>query len=496
MPNVPANVATRDLSSWAGRFTLAWDILRGRDFGPGVPLQPRTNLDSKEQVEGPRQWQYPVDVNTQLMPRREYPQLTPFEQLRNLAALYDVAAMCIAVRVEELQGLQWSVVTKDKKQQSARQQECDEVFEWWLKPDKLNSYDAWLGMVLYEMFSIDALTLYRRPNQSGGLYGLDVVDGSTIKPLLDDRGRTMAYQQILYGYPFSEYRRPDAEADWPVFGRDELLYQPRWTRAFTPYGFPPTEWIIMRVNQALRKQSFDMAYFTDGNIPDMIASMPNDANGPRYDPEQVAQFEAAFNAVLEGNDAARRKVRFVPWAAQFTPLKEFVYQTELDYWMLRVTCAAYGTVPSELGFTDTVNKASSEMQEAVNERRGLRPLTNWLKRNVFDPVIQEDLEPIRPYVTVSRPGTPTTALRSPLASLEMQWNFGEQDDKLSIAQTDSIYLDRGVVTEDDVRTLRFGDTLDGAAPGRPATGLEAGTSPMPFRQSVGNWDDYAEEDGE
>jgi len=493
MPDVK-NVQTRDLSTWAGRIGAAWNLLLGRDFGPGVPLRPRTDVDSKEQTEGPRQWQYPFGINMQFLPRRESIQLTPFEQLRNLATLYDVAAMCIAVRIEELQGMNWSVVTKDKKQQAARQRECDEVFAWWSKPDKVNTFDAWLGMALYEMFSIDALTLYRRPNQAGGLYGLDVVDGSTIKPLLDDRGRTMAYQQILYGYPFSEYHRPDVTEDWPVFGRHELIYQPRWPRTFTPYGFPPTEWIIIRVNQAIRKQAFDLAYFTDGNIPDMIATMPNDATGPRYDPKQVADFEEWFNAVMAGNDAERRKVRFIPWAANFTPLKEFVYQTELDYWMLRITCAAYGTVPSELGFTDTVNKASSEMQEAVNERRGLRPLTNWLKRVIFDPVIQQDLEPVRLNVAVSRPGFPTATAVSPLASLEMQWNFGEQDDRLSTAQVDAIYLDRGVVSEDDVRTLRFGDQLDGAAPGRPASGLEVGASPLPFRQS--RWDDYETDDGE
>ena len=39
----------------------------------------------------------------------------PAEQLRNLASLYDIAAMCISTRIEEIQGLDWSVVPKDKR---------------------------------------------------------------------------------------------------------------------------------------------------------------------------------------------------------------------------------------------------------------------------------------------------------------------------------------------------------------------------------------------
>lgn len=493
MPDIPAGVEVKDLSGearvgWGERVRNAVNALQGRrPFGPGLPaatMMPTTPIISSEGTKDeralmPRQWQYPVGVNLNLQPRREQPALlTSFEQLRNLAALYDVAAMCIAARMEEMQGMDWSVAPKDKRREAEFRDECDAAMEFFEQPDKLNDFFGWMGMLLYELFTTDALTLYKRPDKGGRLYALEAVDGSTIKPLLDERGRTLAYQQIVYGMAENSYRRPSADEpdeQLPViqeFTNQQLIYRPRWTRTFTPYGFPPTEWIILRVNTALRKQTFDLRWFTDGNIPDMIATPPDGS----LNPEQVQQFETWFNAVLTGDDAARRKVRFVPWNMNMTMMKQFSYETALDDWMLRVTCAAYSVPPQELGFTYDVNKATAEMQEAVNERRGLKPLANWLKKTIFDPIIRNDLgylwgstnetngERMR-----SLPGQPTRPAMKP--QIEWQWHYGDRTDEAVQAQSDQAYYSMGVISADELRTMRFGDALDGKAPGAPGGGV-------------------------
>ncbi len=487
MPNVPAGVERVDMSRQAAqlaqpaapaslgqRLRSAWAALTGRDpspnvgqrdFNPGQPLQPRS--DPKKEPT-PRQFQYPVSANTFPTPRREMPGLTPFEQLRNLAAMYDVAAMCVATRIEEVQGLDWAIVARDQKRQAELQELCDEATAFWQSPDKMQGWHSWIAAALYDLFSIDALTIYRRPDLGGKLYGLELVDGSTIKPLLDDRGRTLAYQQVLYGYPFSEYKRPNTDAPdeaFPTFGREQLLYLPRWTRTFTPYGFPPTEWIILRVNTALRKQTFDLAWFTDGNVPEMIGSAPEN-----LDPTQVENFEIWFNAALSGDDAARRKVHFIPWKMDMKEMKSFSYETALDEWMLRVTCAAYSVPPQELGFTDDVNKATSEMQEAVNERKGLKPLTKWLKDTLLDPGTREagGMQPAE-----SLPGRPTRPAGNRFAGIGWQWLWGDQVDGLVQAQTDQVYWNMGVVSAGEVRVMRYGSSLTGPSYPPPEAGVMA-----------------------
>ena len=444
MPNVPAGGKVTDLSTMADKLVALFGALSARTISPGQPIPPSPQL--AEQEQGPRQFQYPVSVNTQTQPRREYPGLTPFDQLRALASNYDVAALCIATRIEELCGLEWAIVAKDKKAAAAEAGTVDALTAWFASPDKVNDFSSWLSMALYDLFVLDALTIYPKPDRGGGLWGLEVVDGATIKPLLDTRGQVAAYQQILYGLPWGNYERAADvdDDDFPTFSNQELIYRPRWVRSFTPYGFPPSEWVILRVNTALRKQTFDLARFTDGNIPAALASPPDGL----LNPDQVAAFQDNFNAYLQGNDAARRRITFLPWAAKLQLLGELSeggrYESSLDEWMLKITCAAYGTPPSEIGFTSDVNKATSQGQADINERRGLRPLARWLK-HLFDDVIQQ------------RHGQP---------QLEWQWQFGEVEDRGVTATTDKTYIETGVVAPAEVRTLRFPD-LDGPAPQPP-----------------------------
>lgn len=458
MPDIPPGTQVKDLSTWAGRITAAWDALNGRPFGPLPPLEPTPPAAPDTAVTAPRQFQYPTGVNTIITPRREYTTttpLTPFEQLRNLAALYDVAAICIASLVEEFQRKKWAVVARDKRRQRKVQPRCDAMTAFWRSPDRLNDYASWLAMVLYDVLTIDALSLYKRPNRGGGVYALEVVDGATIKPLLDERGRTVAYQQIIWGRPESQYRRPEAdEGDeiMPIYAPTELIYKPRWTRPFTPYGFPPTEWIIIRINQALRKQSFDLAYFTDGNIPDMLATAPEGL----MTPQQLQEFEEYFNTILEGSDQARRKMRFMPWKADVKELRPFSYETQLDYFMMQLTCAAYGRMPQALGFVETVNRAQGVVQNDITELRE-ESLANWLKSAIFDPVIQHDL-----------------------AEPELEWRWIPDriiEDELTEAQIHQLDIAAGVISAGESRAIRYADELDGPAPGIPAAPPTHGAAP-------------------
>jgi SPP1 gp7 family putative phage head morphogenesis protein len=364
-----------------------------------------------------------VAVNTNISPRTDYPiNLTPFEQLRNLASLYDVAAICIATFIEEMQRKKWVIAPRDKKRQKELAGKIDELTDFFRFPDGKEPYQMWLGEALYETLSIDALTVFKRKNRAGGLYGLEVVDGSTIKPLLDERGATAGYQQVLWGRVESEY------------STEQMLYRPRWTRRFTPYGFPPTEWIILRVNTALRKQTFDLGHFTDGNIPPLLISAPEGM----LSPEQVLEFEKVFNALLEGNDAARNRAKFMPWKGEVKELKPFSYDTMLDKFMMQITCAAYGRMPQALGFIEDVNRSNGEVQNDITELRE-EGLANWLKSALFDQILAQDLD-----------------------APELEWVWLKDrliQDRLTEAQIHQIDIANGVIRPAESRALRYADEL-------------------------------------
>lgn len=440
------------LSELSRRIGVAWNLLMGRPFSPGVPVEPLPGT----QNQLPRQFQFTVAQNTQRMPRGENPQYTPFSQLRQLATSYDIAALCIATRVEQVQGLQWSIVPKDKRKQSDPRvmSRVDALTQWWKYPDRVNDFSSWIGMLIYDVMSIDAMSLYRRRTRSGHLYALEVIDGATMKPIIDNRGRTVGYQQVLWGETISDYSRAYADApdEQLFFTPHDIIYRPRYQRSFTPYGFPPTEWVIIRVNTALRKQSLDLAHFTDGNVPDMLASPPDGA----LDPNQLREFEEMFNADLSGNDRARAKIKFIPFNMNLRELMPFNYSTEIDRWMMNVTVAAFGVTPSELGFTEDVNRATALAQESITYRRGIEGISQWLK-TMFDRLLADDF-------------------RSP--DLEWQWHFGKTDDRMLLAQLDQIYSSMGVISPEEVRALRFGNVLEGPSPAAEAAGVGQPTQQM------------------
>jgi phage portal protein BeeE len=154
-------------------------------------------------------------------------------------------------------------------------------------------------MLLEDLLVIDAPTLYKRRTRGGALYALEVLDGATIKRLIDDWGRTPlpptpAYQQILKGIPAVDY------------GADELIYAPRNPRVHKAYGFSPVEQVQMSVNIALRRQIYQLQYYTEGNVPEALIGVPENWN-----PDQIRpvlgedQGREQMSVAVSARDTAR-----------------------------------------------------------------------------------------------------------------------------------------------------------------------------------------------
>jgi SPP1 gp7 family putative phage head morphogenesis protein len=421
-------------------------------FSPGEPLQPVAH------EKAPRQFQYPVAVNLSNQPRRDYPGLTPFETLRYLSKKHPLASLCIRVRAEQVAMLPGGVVAKRKREQASVQRDCDALDVWFDKPDRATQRSAWLQQFVRDMLEIDAATIYKQPTRGGDLYGLEIVDGSTIKPLIDMRGRVVAYQQVIYGLALSQYlgRRVSADEEQVIgeYSPGELLYQPYSTQTYSPYGRAPMEDLLEQAQIYLQKQNYDLGHFTDGNIPGALAIW--DSDGGFGDVDQVQDFENNFNAVIQGDVSRGSKMRFIPFPMRIERLAELStggqYESAWEERMVKLVCAFYSVTPAEIGFMPGEGlggKGLSEGAENITYRRGIGPMAQWLKLNVFDPVIQQDFQ---------RP------------DLEWQWNYGEHEDKKMDADVHASDIGAGVITAQESRSMRYPD-LEGTAPGPPQPAL-------------------------
>lgn len=347
-------------------------------FAPGTP-PPATALDSI--ARRPRQWAYPVGFNLTQRPRAT--ETTTFEQLRNLAALYDGIQICERVYFDLLGRLELRVLPRaellaDGEDAAApRWREPARRIEALLEsPDRIQDLRSWLVAFVRDLLEIDAVAVYTRLTRSGQLYALELIAGETIKPLVDEAGRTPqppapAYQQVLYGIIAGDYTR------------DEMDYLRETARTESVYGISRVERILLRINQALRKQNFDLTRFTDGATPLGLIQPPASLS---WTPDQLETFERAFNGLLAGNDAWRVRAKALPPGSNWLALGGDDPLVEFDRFLLNVTVAAFGLTMDELGFTDTSNRSVGESQQNVVYRRAVAPVvalaSNFLTRKV------------------------------------------------------------------------------------------------------------------
>jgi hypothetical protein len=265
-------------------------------FGPLTPIQPvgiDTPPPDAERPE-PRRWQYPVGWNMPVgMPGTEGLKLADFQTLRTYSDIYSVARACIQLRKDEMLGIGWDIgPTADAAkamrgdpaalQDSAKRRA--EAIKFFSRPDtNYNDFTSWFEACMEEMFVIDALSLYMHPARLKGkglfgtdLAGLDLLDGSSVRPLLDLRGGSPsppnpAYQIYQYGIPRVDLMTMLAGQDVKDLGKpveqyrgDQLLYLPRNPRTWTPYGQSPLERCIIPVITGLRKQQYAMDFYLEG----------------------------------------------------------------------------------------------------------------------------------------------------------------------------------------------------------------------------------------
>jgi phage portal protein BeeE len=228
---------------------------------------------------------------------------------------------------------------------------------------------------------------------------------------------------VLHGIPAAD------------FTADELLYLPRNVRSNRLYGFSPVEQIALSVNIALRREQATLDYYNTGSIPDSFATLPKD-----WTVDQIRQFQDYFDALMSGNLARRRMIKFMPADFKLTETRQPPLKDQYDEWLSRVICYAF-SVPAS-AFVTQMNRATSETLRTQAAQEGLVPLKAWVK-TTLDRVIADCLEE---------------------PDLEFSWVGDDAVDPLQQAQTISILVNAGVKSVAEARVeLGLDQGPDGAA---------------------------------
>ena len=378
----------------------------GSFFSPGLPPVPLSE-------EATRRFDFPTGQNLQYTPRVY--ESFGFPALRAFANV-ELVRMAIETRKDQIERLDWQVRPKvGRRKRVDHLDRIRSVERFIRKPDGVTPFATWLRLLLDDLLVLDAPAVERRRNVAGDLIGLDVVDGATIKILIDDSGRiplapAPAYQQVIKG------------RIWNDLTTDELLYMPRNPRPGHLYGLGPVEQVVVTINTIMRRQAQQLAYFTDGNLPAGLVNVPEG-----WTVDQVKDWQDWMDARLSGNLAERSKILWAPAGAKYQGFKDSPIKDEFDEWLARVVCFAFSLPPTP--FIKQMNRATSEEDANRSLEEGMAPLQLWAKR-LLDGVIQDDL------------GFP---------DLEFAWNADVELDPETQAKINDLKLRNGSITIDEAR---------------------------------------------
>jgi hypothetical protein len=433
-------------------------------FAPGIPIIPGAiNPPNDNGRPDPRRYEFQVAQNINITATRA----VPFQTLRASADQIDILRRCIEVLKQKVVGLEWDIVLGEdatdkiiaeiggdrlRAAEAARLQFNDEISrmrQFWEQPDKSNGliFADWLNLALEEVLVLDAWAVWPQKSVGGDLIGLQILDGSTIKPLIDDRGMrpqapNAAFQQILYGFPRSEFAAPveSEEADGE-FSSDELAYMVRNRRTTSVYGYSPTERALSVADIYLRRQQWLRAEYTDGVTPELM--MSTDANFGN-NPNLLLAYENIFNNDLAGQTEQRKRVRLLPTG--MTPIQFDGYgerfKSEFDEYLVATICGHYGVLPSEIGFAPKGGLGGAGHQEgqaASSEVIGAIPLSMWLQKMISS----------LSYVFAGMP-----------RELEFKFMPSNRQDSEALARTKDLEMNKGGLSINEARSISGRSLID------------------------------------
>jgi len=398
----------------------------GMNTGPGsreLPFfPPGESLPPVAPGAAGRRWDYPTAVNQVIRPRSYEP--IDFDTLRAIAdptvGGWDLIRLAIETRKDQLSKLQYNILPRQAANENNRKKaddRCLQVEQFLRRPDGHHSWQDWSRMLVEEHLVIDAPCIYGRKALDGTLARLELIDGATIKPIIDYMGRRPdsgpAYSQVLKGLPAVQYTA------------SEMIYAPRNPRVSKMYGYSCVEQVLITVNIGLRRQAGQLGFFTEGNVPDAVSQCP-----PDWGVQRIQEFQDYWDTMV--NDAVkRRKLKFIPGGVQFQATRnDQALVDQFDEWLARVVQYCFSLPPTPL--VRLMNRATSENAYEQSLDEGLQPLMIWMK-SIIDDILARWFD---------------------APDLEMVWDSVKKTDPAEKEQRDLSCIDRGVISRDDMRAER------------------------------------------
>lgn len=376
----------------------------GDPFGPGTPLTPApiNQRDPRTGRAQPRLFELPISTNLNVGTAP----VVPWKTLSDAADM-PLFRKCIERR-KSVCGLGFTVSVdpeavareaaasgsaKDDVEAGMRKKymaDIARVSDWLQTPDRKNGYDweQWTSQLMENRLVYDAAVVYPRRTLGGDVFAFEVLDGSTIKPLLDEYGgRPLPpapyAQQILWGFPRGEFLADTVDVDGVTMvpggmTTDQLLYERTIIRPKTPYGMSATEIALLDGILWMRRMDWLLKEYTQGATGSMLETDVS----IDWNTDQWEDWVTALNDKLSGDTASRLAWSLLPPGTKAVLPAEVAerYKPDMDLFLVKLIAGDFGLPASEVGFTESGALGASfhEGEADILQRNIRQPDSNWL----------------------------------------------------------------------------------------------------------------------
>jgi len=247
-------------------------------------------------------------------------------------------------------------------------------------------------------------------------------DGGTFLKSIDIHNVVECYYQYSFKNPIAKPQR---------FEKKEVCYMNMNQASYELYGWSPLQSIQQVVQLLIHSTRYNKEFFEKNAIPDGLIALPN-ANQTQLD-----QFKKAWATEMKGKPHKLAFHNTDLKFERFSPTNKDMEWLDGQKWYMHLVFGAYGLSPTEAGFYEDANRATSESQERISVRNAIRPYLDMLERKVTNEILS--------YILKIEP-----------RDLEIQFKFFPEDhvqENLEHKQ-DMELLDRKVISVNEIRAKK------------------------------------------
>jgi len=313
-----------------------------------------------------------------------YPLNKNIPEIRRLAQT-NYVAMIINTICDEIGSLEWDINADTDS--NVPDNIIQDTYDFFTSPNhNKEPFDAFTSKLIRDIEEIDAGVIEKVHNLKGEFLEMYVKDGGTFLNNSNPYG-VLPAERAYFQYGWLTGARPIP------FDRNEIVYMMRNPRSDSLYGRSPVENLLNVLQVLVYGLESNLEYFTDNNMPKGVFKMIG-ANE-----QQLRSFSKQWQEInrTKGEDGKWRrafhKMPIINTEGTFERLSFSNAELELlqqQEWFTKLVWSMFGITPSELGFTDSSNRATEIIQSNVFKRKTINPLVQLLEYN-FNTFIINDL---------------------------------------------------------------------------------------------------------